>query len=208
MFGLGLTGGIGSGKTSVTDRLCARGAQLVDADLIVHELQRPGGAAFQPIIDRFGEEVRASDGTLDRPAIARLVFNDPAALGDLNGIVWPLVSATMAERRDELKATDRVVVFSIPLMRPEHRTALELQAIVVVDCPIEVAVARLVASRGMERADAEARVRNQVSREDRLAMADFVLDNSSTVAHLDDEVARLWAWVQTRRDGASPPPAP
>ncbi len=203
MFGIGLTGGIGSGKTSVTDRLSARGAQLVDADLIVHEVQRPDGPAFQPIVERFGEAVRAEDGTLDRAAIAKLVFSDPKALGELNGIVWPLVGTKMDERREELTSTDQVVVFSIPLLRTEHRDRLRLDAIVVVDCPIEVAVARLVSARGMDRADAEARVRNQIGREQRLALADFVVDNSSTVEHLDEEVARLWHWIEERRASGS-----
>lgn len=203
MFAIGLTGGIGSGKTSVTDRLCERGAELVDADLIVHELQRPGGAAFEPILERFGEGVRGVDGALDRPALANRVFNDPEALADLNRIVWPLVSTRMAERRAELESSDSVVVYSIPLMRAEHRKALGLRAIVVVDCPIEVAVGRLVASRGMERADAEARVRNQIGREERLALADFVLDNSSTVEHLDEEVSRLWSWVEDQAEARS-----
>jgi dephospho-CoA kinase len=199
VFGIGLTGGIGSGKTSVTDRLSARGAQLVDADLIVHEVQRPDGPAFQPIVERFGEAVRAEDGTLDRAALAKLVFNDPKALGELNGIVWPLVGDRMDERREELVSTDDVVVFSIPLLRTEHVERLKLDAIVVVDCPIEVAVERLVSARGMDRADAEARVRNQIGREQRLALADFVVDNSSTVEHLDQEVARLWDWIEDRR---------
>ncbi len=203
MFAIGLTGGIGSGKTSVTDRLCEHGAELVDADLIVHELQRPGGAAFEPILERFGEGVRGADGALDRPALANRVFNDPEALADLNRIVWPLVSTRMAERRAELESSDSVVVYSIPLMRAEHRKALGLRAIVVVDCPIEVAVGRLVASRGMERADAEARVRNQIGREERLALADFVVDNSSTVEHLDEEVSRLWSWVEDQAGARS-----
>jgi len=199
VFGVGLTGGIGSGKTSVTDRLCARGAELVDADLIVHEVQRPEGPAYQPIIEHFGDAVRAEDGSLDRPAIARLVFNDPKALGELNGIVWPLVAARMAERRQELAPTQEVVVFSIPLLRTEHRDRLGLDAIVVVDCPVEVAIDRLVASRGMDRDDAEARVRNQIDRGQRVALADFVVDNSSTLEHLNQEVERLWSWIEGRR---------
>jgi dephospho-CoA kinase len=204
MFGIGLTGGIGSGKTSVTERLAARGAVVVDADVITHEIQRPGGPAFDPIIARFGEGVRAEDGTLDRPAIAKIVFNDPAARADLNAIVWPLVGDAMRERAESLAKTDEVAVFSIPLMRGEHRSRLGYQAIVVVDCPTEVAVERLVEARGMDRDDALARIAAQVSREERLGWADFVVDNSSTLQHLDAEVDRLWAWVAERRaDGAT-----
>lgn len=199
MFGIGLTGGIGSGKTSVTERLAARGAVIVDADVITHEIQRPGGAAFEPIIARFGDGVRAADGTLDRPAIAKIVFNDPAARADLNAIVWPLVTGQMRERAEALAGTDEVAVFSIPIMRGEHKERLGYHAIVVVDCPTEVAVERLVGARGMDREDALARIAAQTSREERLGWADFVVDNSSTVEHLDAEVGRLWAWVAERR---------
>lgn len=195
MFGIGLTGGIGSGKTSVSDRLVERGAVLVDADLITHEIQRPGGIAYGPIMERFGGSIRAADGTIDRPALAKIVFNDEAARNDLNGIVWPLVGVRMGERRDELAETDVVVVFSIPILRPSHRDALGLKAIVVVDCDVDVAVERLVSSRGMDREDALARIAAQVSREERTGWADFVLDNSASVEHLDAEVARLWAWI-------------
>jgi dephospho-CoA kinase len=199
VFGIGLTGGIGSGKTAVTDRLAERGAQVVDADEIVHEIQRPGGPAFAPVLERFGEQIRAADGTIDRPALARIVFNDPAARADLNAIVWPLVGERMRERAKELEASDEVAVFSIPLLRPEHRDRLGYQAIVVVDCPTEVAVERLVHSRGMDREDALARIAAQIGREERLRWADFVVDNSSTIEHLDAEVERLWSWIAARR---------
>jgi dephospho-CoA kinase len=199
VFGIGLTGGIGSGKSAVTDRLARHGAEVVDADLIVHEIQRPGGAAFAPMLERFGEGIRAPDGTIDRPALARIVFNDPAARAELNAIVWPFVGERMRERAEELAATDHVAVFSIPLLRPEHRDRLGYRAIVVVDCPTEVAVERLVGSRGMDRDDALARVAAQMGRDERLKWADFVVDNSSTLEHLDAEVERLWRWIEERR---------
>ncbi len=205
MFGVALTGGIGSGKTAVSDRLVERGAELIDADLIVHELQRPGGAAFEPVLDRFGEEIRAPDGAIDRPVLASIVFNDPAALADLNGIVWPLVGAEMGRRREVLSHTDQVVVFAIPLLRGEHRDRLGYDAIVVVDCPVEVAVERLVSGRSMDRKDALARVRAQISREDRRKVADYVVDNSSSIDHLDKEVAALWSWIEERRRVAVSP---
>ncbi len=199
MFGIGLTGGIGSGKSALTDRLARHGAKVVDADEIVHEIQRPGGAAFAPMLERFGEGIRAADGTIDRPALARIVFNDPAARAELNAIVWPLVGERMAERAEELAGTDHVAVFSIPLLRPEHRDRLGYRAIVVVDCPTEVAVERLVGSRGMDRDDALARIAAQMGRDERLKWADFVVDNSSTLEHLDAEVERLWRWIEERR---------
>jgi dephospho-CoA kinase len=199
VFGLALTGGIGSGKSSASDRLVARGADLIDADLIVHEIQRPGGSAYQPIVDRFGAGICSADGSIDRPALAKVAFNDPAALADLNGIVWPLVGHRMRERSEALAPTDHVVVFAIPLLRPVHRERLDFHAVVVVDCPVEVALDRLVQTRGMDRGDAEARVAAQISREERVAGADFVVDNSSSVEHLDAEVARLWDWIEERR---------
>jgi len=199
VFGIALTGGIGSGKSSVSDRLVARGADLIDADQIVHEVQRPGGSAYQPLIARFGESIRAADGTIDRPALARIVFKDPAALIDLNAITHPLVGERMRELREALEKTDHVVVFEIPLLRPVHRERLGLAAVVVVDCPIEIAVERLVTGRGMDRDDALARIAAQISREERVAGADYVVDNSSSLEDLDAQVARLWSWIEDQR---------
>jgi dephospho-CoA kinase len=199
VFGIGLTGGIGSGKSAVADRLVALGADLIDADQIVHEIERPGGAAYEPLLARFGETIRSDDGTIDRPALARIVFNDPAALADLNAITHPLVGLRMRELYAALRKTDHVVVFAIPLLRPEHHEQFGLRCVVVVDCPIEVAVGRLVNVRGMDRGDALARIAAQTSRPERVAGADFVVDNSSSLAHLDSEVARLWSWIEERR---------
>lgn len=199
MFGVALTGGIGSGKSSVSDRLVTRGAELIDADQIVHEVERPGGPAYQPLIDRFGEAIRAADGTIDRPALARIAFTHPEALADLNAITHPVVGERMRELLEKLGKTEHVVVFAIPLLRPVHREGLGFHAVVVVDCPIEIAVERLVAGRGMDRRDALARIGAQISREERLAGADYVIDNSSSFEDLDAQVGRLWAWLKERR---------
>jgi dephospho-CoA kinase len=199
VFGVGLTGGIGSGKSAVADRLVALGADLIDADQIVHEVERPGGAAYEPLLARFGDAIRSPDGAIDRPALARIVFNDAEALADLNAITHPVVGERMRELHEALVKTDHLVVFAIPLLRPEHRDRLGLQAVVVVDCPVEVAVTRLVDLRQMDRRDALARIAAQISRSERLAGADFVVDNSSTIAHLGTEVARLWSWIEERR---------
>jgi len=203
MFGVALTGGIGSGKTAVTDRLVARGAKLIDADLLAREVVVPGGPAYAPLIERFGDGIRAADGTIDRPALARVAFNDPTALSDLNAITHPAIGARMRELGQELAGTDHVVVFAVPLLRPAHREALGYAAIVVVDCPTETAVDRLVHGRGMERNDALARVGAQISQVERVSVADFVVDNSSSLAHLDAEVARLWSWIEERRAAAT-----
>jgi dephospho-CoA kinase len=198
VFGVALSGGIGSGKSAVADRLVALGADLIDADQIVHEVERPGGAAYEPLMARFGKAIRGADGTIDRPALAQIAFNDPAALADLNAITHPVVGERMRELREALVKTDHVVVFAIPLLRPVHREALGLGAVVVVDCPVETAVERLVAVRGMDRSDALARVAAQITREERVAIADYVVDNSSSLKHLDAQVARLWAWMGER----------
>lgn len=202
MLAVGLTGGIGAGKSAVADLLVERGAQLIDADQVARQVVAPGGPAYQPLVDRFGPGVLGPDGTVDRPALAAVAFGDPAALADLNAITHPAIGLAMIERRQALEATDHVVVLAIPLLTAAHRETVGLDVVVVVDCPTEVALERLVAARGMDRADAEARIAAQVSREERVRGADYVVDNSSSPDHLAGEVDRLWAWLEARRDRA------
>ena len=201
MRAVGLTGGIGSGKSAVADLLVDRGAELLDADEIARQVVAPDGPAYQPLLVRFGPGILAPDGTIERPALAAAAFGDPQALADLNAITHPAIGAEMLRRRQEVTARgdDTLLVLAIPLLRSVHRQMLELDAVVVVDCPEEVALRRLVERRGMSEADAEARIAAQISRRERCEGADFVLDNSSTVQHLTDEVERLWRWVQARR---------
>jgi dephospho-CoA kinase len=202
MLTVGLTGGIGSGKSTVADLLVKRGAVLVDADRIAREVVVPGAAAYQPLVDRFGTAVLAPDGTLDRAALAAVAFGDADSLAALNAITHPAIAAVMAERRAAEEDTDHVVVLDIPLLKPAHRDQLSLAVVVVVDCPVEIAVERLVGQRGFSREDAEARVAAQVGREERRRGADLVIDNSSDRAHLAAEVDRVWAsleaWPQPR----------
>jgi dephospho-CoA kinase len=193
MLTVGLTGGIGSGKSTVADLLVQRGAVLIDADRIAREVVVPGGAAYQPLVDRFGPGVLASDGTIDRAALAAVVFADADSLAALNAITHPAISAVMAARRAAEEGTDHVVVLDIPLLKPAHRDLLSLDVVVVVDAPVEIAVERLVGQRGFSREDAEARIAAQLSREERRSGADFVVDNSSDRAHLATEVDRVWA---------------
>ncbi|HUA95272.1 MAG TPA: dephospho-CoA kinase [Acidimicrobiales bacterium] len=196
---MGLTGGIGAGKSMVAELLVERGATLIDADLVAREVVAPDGPAYRPLVDRFGRSILADDGTVDRPALAAVAFSDPKALADLNAITHPAIGLQMIERRNALAHTDEVVVLAIPLLTPAHRETVGLDVVVVVDTPTEVALERLVEVRGMDRADAEARVAAQISREERLADADFVVDNSSTVEHLAEEADRLWGWLEERR---------
>lgn len=194
---VGLTGGIGSGKSTVSARLAARGAVIVDADAIVREIQEPGGLAYQGIVDRFGPGVVAADGTLDRPALAAVVFNDEAARRDLNALTHPLVGQVMFERIAANAGTDRVVVLDIPLLAEGGKGAYGVAGVIVVDTPVDVAVERLVRHRGFDEADARARVASQMSREDRLAIADFVVDNAGPPEALDEQVDRCWEWIAT-----------
>ena len=209
---IGLTGGIGSGKSTVAELLARRGAALVDADAIAREVVVPGGPAYGPVVERFGAAVVATDGSLDRAALAALAFGDPAALADLNAITHPVIGAVMASRLADLSGAGvAVVVVVIPLLRREHVDALGLRAVVVVDCTPEAAVDRLVRGRAMDDADARGRLAAQVPREERLALADYVLDNSGPLERLEAQVDALWAWIEglrtrpTRRDGDAAP---
>jgi dephospho-CoA kinase len=199
VLAVGLTGGIGSGKSAVADLLVERGAVLIDADVVAREVVAPGGPAYQPLVDRFGPQILADDGTIDRPALAAVAFGDPAALADLNAITHPAIGIEMIRRRDALAEGDDVVVLAIPLLTAMHRETVGLDVVVVVDCPVEVTTERLVDQRGMDPADAEARIAAQVSRTERLKEADFVVDNASTRDHLVAEADRLWSWLEERR---------
>lgn len=195
MIAIGLTGGIGAGKSSVDALLAERGAVVIDADLVAREVVVPGGPAYGPLIERFGTGILRPDGSLDRAALAGIVFNDAAALADLNAITHPPILAIIGERFDALRGTAAVGVLSNALLTDEHRTRYDLDAVVVVDVPTEVAVERLVSQRGMPLDDARARVASQVSRDERLALADYVLDNSGTYDDLVGKVEALWAWI-------------
>jgi dephospho-CoA kinase len=195
MQAIGLTGGIGSGKSAVADLLVARGADLIDADQLARDVVAPGGPAYQPLIDRFGSGIVADDGTIDRPALAAVAFADDAARADLNGITHPAIGVAMIQARDALAETDHVVVLAIPLLTALHRETMKLDKVVVVDCPTDIALERLLSQRGMDRGDAEARIRAQISREERVKGADYVLDNSGDRQALEAEVDRLWEWL-------------
>lgn len=193
MILVGLTGGIGSGKSTVSAALASRGAIIIDADELVREVQRAGSPVLRKLARRFGQQVIAADGSLDRGALAAIVFTedeDGAALEDLNGIVHPAVGAEMNKRVMEQVNTDHVVVLDIPLLTENPRGGL--QAIIVVDVPIETQVARLVQFRGFDEADARARIARQATRTQRLATADFVVHNTDSVESLQPQIDALW----------------
>lgn len=194
MLLVGLTGGIGSGKSTVSARLAAHGAVVIDADAIVREVQAPGQPVFEAMVDRFGPAIVAADGTLDRQAVADVVFTDADALADLNALVHPAVSGEIVNRLAAEADTDHVVVLDVPLLVESGRS--DLAGMIVVDVDPEIAVARLVAHRGFREDDARARMARQVSREERVSKADVVIDNSGTVADLDEQIDRVWAWIR------------
>lgn len=193
MIVVGLTGGIGAGKSSVSSRLAERGAVVIDADAIVRELQRPGQPVFEAMVEHFGDDIVGADGLLDRQAVADRVFNDPEALKELNKITHPAVQHEMAARMAAAGA-DAIVIMDIPLLTSKREG---MGHVIVVDTPIAVAVERLVEHRGLTEADARARIANQISREQRLALADFVVDNGGDLDQLEAEVERCWAWLNT-----------
>jgi dephospho-CoA kinase len=196
MILVALTGGIGSGKSTVSQRLAARGAVIIDADAIVRELQRAGSPLLDRLAERFGPGIIRADGELDRPALAAIAFTDDQALGDLNAIVHPEVRAEIARRIADEADTDHVVVVDTPLF--DVTSDVEFAAVVVVDVPAEVAVDRLVVQRGLTEADARARITKQIGREERIAKADRVIDNSGDLTALDGAVDELWEWLATR----------
>jgi dephospho-CoA kinase len=200
---VGLTGGIGAGKSTVADMLVAKGAVLIDADSIAREVVAPGGPAYGPLVDRFGESILAEDRSIDRKALAGIAFADPEALADLNAATHPAIGKILAERRAAAEADHKVIVLDIPLMKATHRDQLAFDVVVVVDAPVEVAIGRLVDNRGFDRADAQARVQNQISREQRRALADVVLDNGGGMDELTRQVDNLWADLAARSDGPS-----
>lgn len=197
MILVGLTGGIGSGKSTVSAALAARGAVVVDADAIVHELQSPGQPVLAAMVERFGEGILFPDGSLDRKAVAAMVFDDADALKDLGAIVHPRVSEEILRRVAEQEDTDHVVVLDIPLLAESGWEGMV--GTIVVDLDPELAVQRLVEYRSFDEADARARIAKQATREERLATASFVIDNSGTPADLGPQIDAAWEWIERHR---------
>ena len=171
------------------------GAILIDADAIVRDLQTPGQPVFEAMLERWGIEILAADGTLDRAAVAARVFADPDELAVLNSIVHPAVGVVMQSQRKSLARTDATVILDIPLLvESEYR---DLDGLVVVDLAPELATRRLVEHRGFTKADAEQRIASQATREERLEVADLVIDNNGPIDDLAEEVDRCWEWIMS-----------
>jgi dephospho-CoA kinase len=193
---VGLTGGIGAGKSEVSRRLASYGAVIIDADAIAREVVAPGTPGLAEVIANFGMEVVRADGALDRERLGEIVFAESAKLEQLNAIVHPLVGSRMTELETSAEP-DAIVVHDVPLIA-ENGLAPAYDVVVVVDAPPAMQLERLVKLRGMSKEQAEARMAAQASREQRLAIADFVVDNSGSLAELDRQVGDLWAELRRR----------
>jgi dephospho-CoA kinase len=193
---VGLTGGIGAGKSEVSAMLAALGAVLIDADAIAREVVEPGTPGLAAVTSAFGSGVLFADGSLNREGLGEIVFGDPAKLESLNRIVHPLVGQRMTEL-ERAAGQDAIVVHDVPLLA-ENDLAAGYDLVVVVDTPEDVQVDRLTRKRGMTPEQAQARMAAQASREKRLAIADFVVDNSGSLAELDRQVGDLWTELRRR----------
>jgi dephospho-CoA kinase len=193
---VGLTGGIGAGKSEVSRRLAAQGALVIDADAIAREVVEPGTAGLAAVIAEFGEGLLRPDGGLDRDRLGEVVFADPAKLERLNRIVHPLVAERMAEL-EKAAGQDSIVVHDVPLLA-ENDLSPGYDLVVVVDAPEQFQLERLLRQRRMTEEQARARMAAQASRQKRLAVADLVVDNSSSLAELDRQVGDLWTELRRR----------
>jgi dephospho-CoA kinase len=195
-----LTGGIASGKSTVARKLVERGAVLIDADEIAREVVAPGTPAWSKIVEHFGTEILLPDKRIDRPSLAAIVFNDRAKLALLNEITHPEVMRRIADRLEELKETDNVVIVDVPLLVEVGADEM-FELIVVVTAPESHQVERMRSSRGMDEEAALARIASQFSADDRSAVADWLINNDGTLEHLDQEIERLWEFLEAKRGG-------
>jgi dephospho-CoA kinase len=197
---IGLTGGIGSGKSTVAALLAERGARVIDADRIGHEVYRPGSEAFTRVVDAFGREIVAPDGTIDRPALGAIVFRDPAALARLNAIVHPLIAAEAARRITAARAdgfTGPVVIEAAVLLEAGWRPLVD--RLWVVSVRPETAIERVAASRGLSRDEVARRLAAQLPDAERRRAADLVIDNDGSPAELRAKVEEAWRTLGASR---------
>ncbi|MGW3411114.1 dephospho-CoA kinase [Streptomyces sp. NPDC000888] len=201
MLKVGLTGGIGAGKSEVSRLLVEHGAVLIDADRIAREVVAPGTPGLAAVVDAFGEDVLAPDGSLDRPKLGSIVFADPAKLATLNSIVHPLVGARSRDL-ENAASQDAVVVHDVPLLAENGLAAL-YDLVIVVDASPRTQLDRLVRLRGMTEEDARARMAAQATRDKRLEIADVVIDNDVPLEELERCVREVWADLVERASRAT-----
>ena len=196
MLRVGLTGGIGSGKSAVSSRLAARGAVVIDSDVLAREVVAKGTDGLAEVVEAFGNDVLTAEGELDRPALGRIVFGDESARRRLEAIIHPRVRARAAEIEAQSPVA-AIVVHDIPLL-VETGQVDRFDLVLVVDAPVGVQLERLTAQRGMADEEAKQRIASQASRADRLAAADLVVENSGTLVDLDRRIDEVWATLEQR----------
>ncbi len=205
MLLVGLTGGIGAGKSTVAELLAARGAVIIDADQVARAVVEPGQPALKKLVERFGEGILDPDGRLERGALAKLVFGDDEARRDLEAITHPAINDEFSRRVVDAP-TDAIVVLDVPLLaESEQARKRPYQTVIVVEAPRDVRLERLEA-RGVDRADAESRMAAQAGDEERRKIATHVVDNARDRADLERQIDEIWSDLQRRhgeeQDGA------
>lgn len=204
MYVVGLTGGIGSGKSTVARLLEERGAAVIDADRLAREVVEPGTEGLAAVVERFGEDILDPEGRMDRAAVAEIAFSDDQAREDLNAIIHPRVRQRIAERLGEIASAEgqrnRIVVLDVPLL-VEGGGDHGYEDVLVVTAPEEVRVRRLVEARGMDPDDVRARISAQASDEERLAVATHVIDNAGTMDELETQVDEVYAELREAAEG-------
>ncbi len=195
MLEIGLTGGIGSGKSTAAAAFVGQGAVLIDADQIVRDLQKPGEKVFEEMVSKWGPDILTSEGELDRQLVANIVFADPEELAALNMIVHPAVREEMTNRRQAFVETDNTVILEIPLLVESGYRNFDV--IVVVDVDTDTAIKRLVKYRSFDEEDARNRLERQVSRESRTEIADYVIENNNSMAEFNNEILKCWKWIES-----------
>ncbi|HVL82548.1 MAG TPA: dephospho-CoA kinase [Actinomycetota bacterium] len=203
MYVVGLTGGIGTGKTTVARMLADRGAEVIDADVLAREVIARGTPGFDEVVEAFGASVVGADGSLDRRAIASLVFSDDEARARLNAIVHPKVYERIAARLAELSATDAIVVLDVPLLLESSSGSREAVAEVIVVVASEENALDRVVQRGLDRDDARARMRAQLPIEEKVRMADHVVSNDGGLPELEEQVDALWQQLLAKAGAAA-----
>ena len=201
MLLVGLTGGIGSGKSTIARMLEERGAVVFDADVLAREAVAPGTPGHEAVVERFGANVLSPGGELDRDALAAVVFADPAARRDLEAIVHPEVRRLFAEGCDAYRDSDSVIVFSAPLL-VETGMHSAFDVLIVVSAPVETQIERLLRDRGMSEEQARARIDAQAPLEEKAAVADVLVDNDGPLEELDGQVDRVWSDLRARAAAA------
>ena len=199
MLIVGVTGGMGAGKSTVAELLSHRGAEVIDVDALGREIIEPGGLAVSAVIDRFGESVSSSDGGINRAALAGIVFGDEEQLAALEEISHPAINELLDRRVDAIKSPNSIIIYDMAVLvesRLGYATKHPYEVVVVVEAPMSDRLDRLATQRGVSREDAIARIESQASDEERRSVAQFVVANGSDLASLDTAVEELWTELE------------